>query len=119
MSQRRISSQSGLVTYPDGSKGVLVAGGDLESSSEFLNINTMQTWEPRASLPYIISHGASVPYQDSFLVVGGYNAEDLDLDTIYYCDPERDAWELFNQRLEDIRSNLVAILVPDDYVMCD
>ena len=50
MTTRRYECQAGLVTYPDGASGVLVAGGHSEETSEFLNLQTL-TWEPKARLP--------------------------------------------------------------------
>ncbi len=79
----RDKCQAGLVTYPDGTQGILVAGdrNSYDTSVEFLNLETL-IWEPRQSLPETVFAGASVPYQDSFLVVGGYGYSYLN--TIYY-----------------------------------
>ena len=115
MSIGRTSCQAGLVTYPDGTTGILVAGGFYDSSAEFLDIDRMQIWEPRASLPTYIAAGASVPYQDSFLIVGGW--DNGGIDTIYYYNPAIDNWDLLDN-LDDSRDGMAAFMVPDEYANC-
>ena len=111
--------QAGLVTYPDGTQGILV-GGDYNgvTSVEFLNLETL-VWEPRQNLPIDVYGGASVPYQDSFLVVGGYqyNSDEF-LDTIYYYNPNVDQWDLI-ANMEYSREFSTAFLVPDSYANCN
>ena len=93
-----------------------MAGGDLETSSEFLNLDTL-IWEPKQSLPFDIELGASVPFKDSFLIVGGDSGDYLD--TIYYYNPNTDQWELMEQMLKYEREYLAAFMVPDSYANCN
>ena len=45
------------------------------------------------NLPYSIYGAASVPYNDSFLLVGGYSYDTFEeLDTILRYIPENDVW---------------------------
>ena len=117
MPTAREKCQAGLVTYPNGDKGILVAGGYYqETSSEFLNLDTL-IWEPKQSLPYDIAYGASVPFRDSFLIVGGDSSVDGGLDTLYYYNPEIDRWELI-KTMNYERRDLAAFMVPDSFANC-
>ena len=72
-------------------------------------------------MPFDVNQGASVPYKNGLLVVGGYN-RDIDfyfdyLDTILYYDPDSDRWSEM-QNLKEKRELLTAFTVPDAYAMC-
>ena len=115
----RADCQAGFVTYPDRSKGILVAGGEGQTKVEFLNLDTL-TWEPKQYLPVDIHKGASVPYKDSFLMVGGYSSDVGEtLDTIYYYDPNLDQWDLLEQKMKMRRKYFAAFLVSDQYANCN
>ena len=117
MPTERFRCQAGFVTYPNGDKGILVAGGyNGETSAEFLNLDTL-IWEPRPSLPVDIYWGASVPFQDSFLIVGGLSETEGTLDTIYYYNPITDQWDLL-RTMNCKRDQMAAFLVPDSYSNC-
>ena len=108
--------QAGYVTYPDGKQGILAAGGS-SVTAHFLDLDTL-IWEPKQSLPIPIYIGASVPYQDSFLIVGGHIAgEGSDLDTIYYYNPSTDNWDLIGTMTVG-RREFAAFLVPDSFANC-
>ena len=115
----RQDCEAGFVTYPDGSSGIMVAGGNANSnevSVEFLNLDTL-IWEPKQSLPVDIAWGASVPYKDSFLIVGGKSDLYSYLDTISYYNPTLDEWELVGQ-MDYEREYVAAFMVPDSYANC-
>ena len=100
----------------------MAAGGRGNSFVGFLDLEKMilPEWEPRALLPKEIYQGASVPYQDSFLIVGGYNQEIEDdyLDSIYYYNPITDNWDEFDEKLTYKRRYFTAFLVPDSFANC-
>ncbi len=111
--------QAGLITYPDGTQGIIVAGGYYdEKSVDFLNLDTL-IWEPRPEMPINIHEGMSVPYKDSFLIVGGYSTQVRSdhLDTIYYYNPMSDEFELLGHMM-DKRETFAAFMVPDHYANC-
>ena len=55
--------------------------------NSLINLDTL-LWEPKPSLPYDIHYGDSVPFQNSFLIVGGKSLSvSYYLDTIYYFNP--------------------------------
>ena len=115
MSIARRKSEAGYVIYPNGDNGILVAGGESETSSEFYNLQT-GLWTPKASLPVDFFYSSSVPYQDSFLIVGGrsYSFGD-DLDTIFKYNADLDQWDQFQQTLRYARYDFAAFLVPDSF----
>ena len=72
----RDRSQAGLVTYPNGAKGVLVAGGTGTTSVEFLNLETL-IWEPKANLPKEIHFHVLVNVNNTHMVIlGGQDMTD-------------------------------------------
>ncbi len=97
----------------------MAAGGIDNNYVGFLDLNTL-TWEPKAGMPKEIYLGASVPYQDSFLIVGGYNkfSQDDYLSSIYYYDPINDEWDRLMERLTYKRREFAAFLIPDSYANC-
>ena len=120
----RSRCHAGFVTYPNGDKGILVAGGvegegtDGLTSTDFLNLETL-IWVPKQSLPFDIRYGASVPFQDSFLIVGGFSIGELEgyLQTVYYYDPNLDQWILI-ERMDFARERFTAFMVPDSFANC-
>ena len=62
------------------------------------------------SLPHPIENAASVPFGDTFLIVGGMSGAKY-LDTIYLYDVGKAAWTLMDARLSEARVNAVAMLV--------
>ncbi len=94
----------------------LIGGYNYKTSSEFLNT---KTWEPKPDLPISIEVGASVQFQDSFLIVGGYDkTTSRYLDSIYYFNPVKDDWDLLEQKLDSRLADVIAFMVPDHAVDC-
>ncbi len=120
MPVERSDCLAGLVTYPDGKQGILVAGGVSGTDvtiTHFINLETL-VWEIRADLPYKMQTGASVPFKDSFLIVGGWQNNTITSDRIWYYNPVNDKWEMRDEILMQGRSHPTAFLVPDDYIFC-
>lgn len=105
---------AGLVTYPDGTQGILVTAGSDDVSSHFLNLETL-LWEPKADFPYIVDRAPSVPFQDSFLVVGGYSAAYIR--TIHFYDTAADEWKGI-ANMEEGKRYTAALMVPDSFANC-
>ena len=82
---------AGLVTYPNGKQGILVAGGISSSEPDatitnFMDLDTL-VLDNKANLPYRMSNGASVPFKDSFLIVGGQQNSTGKSDLLWYYNP--------------------------------
>ncbi len=88
-------------------------------AATFFNLQTL-TWKSKQSMPSDIAFGASVPFEDSFLIVGGYSyATAQELDTIYYYNPNTNEWELLSQHLKEMRRKFTAFMVPDTFGNCE
>ena len=68
------------------------------------------SWRSGPSLPHPIENAASVPFGDTFLIVGGMS-EAKYLDTIFRYDAENAAWALLDASLSEARVNAVAMMV--------
>lgn len=116
MSQGRNDHSCGLAKGAE----VVVAGGDNGdfdlASSEILNLETME-WRTGPDLPGSLAAAASVPYGDTFLVVGGYHINELD--QIYQFDPENEAWIERTEKLETARFYQVAVPLPELPFICE
>ena len=121
----RDGSYAGLVTYPSGENAVVVAGGYYRSNSVIFNLET-ETWRSGPDLPTRLGGGASVQFQDTFLVVSGRG--DFDTETgmfvfsksifKFVTSPE-EGWLELPQKLSEGFSNFDAILVPQDFIECN
>ena len=118
MPRGRKYEQAGMVTYPDKSYGILVTGGeDNKTMSDFLDLETL-TWQPKAPLPFEINRGTSVPYHESFLILGGRDDRGIEHDEILYYDPIDDEWIVLEQKLAKPKMYFSAFTVPDSYIQC-
>ena len=114
----------GAVLYPDGSTKLVVAGGripstvDSISATEILDLDTLQ-WTTGQKLPgnLEIYAGSSVPYQNTFLIVGG-QGHSMNHKTIFEWDPNTNGWITRTEQLTTARFRAPAFLVPDDAVDC-
>ena len=109
----RDTAQAGVITFANGTKAVMVAGGDSTEKSEILDLESM-TWHYGPDLEYPIYYGASVQWQNTFLIVGGENYGGY-LDTIWKFDVDNDRWVLLNRTLTTGRCFSASILVPYSY----
>ena len=113
MQRGRRQCQAGLVTFPNGTKMVAVAGGHRDHSTEFYEPGRDE-WHFGKNLPYIIKEGASVQMENTFLIVGGHNGSGY-LDTIWKFDTVQENWALQGQKLNIARQTFAAFLVPDEF----
>merc|ERR1712226_389074 len=116
---RDLTCIAGIVEYPDGTRGIMVSGGLYHLTSIFLNLETLE-WEDKAALRYDIYSVSTLPYGNSILAFGGSSHYlDIDLDTIYYYDPEADEWLLFGRMNYERTDNFPVFYVPDSYANCN
>ena len=100
-------------------RNVVVAGGSGfgEVTSEFFNVDT-GTWSRGPDLQRSIIFAASVQWQDSFLIVGGYASSASYLDSIYQFDVLGNGWVLRPERMSIGRMDLAAIMVGKNVANC-
>ena len=113
LSRGRQYSQAGMVTFNNGTKMVVAAGGVNEQTTEFLNFDEDE-WNFGPDLPYSIYRGASVQLNNTFLIVGG-DSNGTALDTIWKFDAEAEEWILLNEHMTTARYYTAAFLVPNDF----
>ena len=113
LSKGRLICQAGMVTFSNGTRMIVAAGGFNEQITEFLIVDG-DKWHYGPKLPYFIYEGASVQLENTFLIVGGSNSTGY-LDTIWTFDIETENWIKLNQKLTIARKSTAAFLVPDDF----
>ena len=108
---------TGRVVRADGEVEIVIIGGDKDSSSQIFNLNSM-SWRDGNDLDIELWSGASVPYGDTFLLVGGFSEPARrEVDTIYKYDVVSD--RIFPiGTLNMARRYHTAVFVPDNFVDC-
>ena len=112
--EARKNMQAGLIKMQDSSYAVIAAGGENMSSTEVSQLGKW-SWSEGPELPHVVSHGASVQWQDSnsFIIVGG--RDDSVLDTLLKFNVEDLRWDLMTEKLSTAREQFTAFLVPEEY----
>ncbi|CAM6054068.1 unnamed protein product [Sphagnum tenellum] len=110
--------QAGLITHPDGRLEIVVAAGSATNRTQIFSFDTY-TWRLGPDFPTgRVYGGSSVPYGDTFLVVGGYVVGGSYQSSIYSYHIETGSWLKMPQELAIARQLSAAFFVPDDYVNC-
>ena len=109
------NAHCGAATLSDGSRIVVVAGGnpgfeEVLSRSAILDVST-GVWSPGPDLPQPMAFGTVVPTEESFLIVGGADVDDIDLDTILMFDALNMEWVILEQRLSSPKQMPFALAV--------
>ncbi len=100
---------------------VVVTGGYRNQATYILSLKTL-TWRTGSNLDLPIQRGAVVPFENTFLIVGGhyYNGKtDVDVNTIRQYDPDTGKWIIRKERLQTATEYVAAFLVPESYIKCD
>ena len=117
MSKARGYHACGLATNKDGKQEVIIAGGDTSTgrtdSVEVYSIEDNR-WMAGNSLPVALYYMASVPFRNSFLVVGGYSSTEGFSSRIYMYNGEDGTWTKQPISLQKARYQHTAILVSSD-----
>ena len=108
----------GGIVYPNGEEAVVVAGGRDLNTVEIFFPSSME-WREGPDLPASDrwDAGMSVPFGNTFLIVGGEADGDIS-DRIIKYDVDNDDWIELPQTLTTARADGAAFLVPDNYVTC-
>ena len=86
-------------------------------SSEILNLNAL-TWSNGPAFDNSYSFMESVPYRDSFLLVGGRTGGESYLKTIHEYDASKEDWVLRSESLGEEKEATTAIMVDFNVVDC-
>ena len=114
-----------MVTYPppDNKRHLVAAGGIccIDTATWIYDLDTdLDFWRPGPELQ--LQYGASVPYGNTFLAVGGQNNFDFrakrDQIWEFNADPSDERWILRAEKLKSAKTHVSAFLVPDNYTLC-
>ena len=120
-------NQGGIVTYLDGTKHLVVAGGNIgakigaksEISSTFIMSLETMTWRAGPDLPQPRREGVSVQFQDTFLIVGGISSGDANYQNdIYQFNSNLEIWTKRAEKLITKRANFAAFFIPQEIAQC-
>ena len=92
--------------------------GNELSSTEMLNLDSADQWTNGPNLPIGLRWGASVPFKDTFLIVGGLDINSNQSPYIYEYDVRNEAWIMRDERLTTARDRFTAFLIPDEVARC-
>ena len=110
----------GFINSNNAGPEVLVAGGNPNDISvEILSLSTME-WRVGPNLPKGIDYPASVPFGNSFLIIGGSDFEENTFyDTIYEYEVEGGNWIERPEKLGQPKYDLTAIMLDTKDVDCE
>src|SRR5208282_914983 len=105
-------AQAGIVKHPDGKMEIIVAAGRDTSATQIFSFET-QTWRFGPEFPGgRLEGGASVPYEDTFVIVGGSIFGTDYKRSIYVYVIETGSWSMLPQELSIARPLFAAFFVP-------
>ena len=114
----RKEHMTGLVQGTDGSKYLVLTGGYDEDYNSTLSTEVYslanQTWSAGPDLPQTVRRAETLPYEWSFLMVGGFLNNTMS-DRILYFDPVVFDWVILPDRLSTPRTSFVSMIVPLDF----
>ena len=110
-------TQAGLVTFDNGTKVVIVTGGQGLQSTEVLNLEE-GAWSYGVEFPHEIYWGNVVQLENTFIIVGGHDGSKI-MDTMWKYDTNVDDWILMPEKLSQPKEWMATFLVPDSYCQMD
>ena len=117
--EKRIFTQAGLVTFENGTKLVIVAGSYDGKTAEAFDLH-QEKWTsaiPDLPVSFQLNEASSLPFGDSFIMVGGRIDDGAQKKIITY-DTTKENWTVMEEETDVERFAFVAFFVPDDYVTC-
>ena len=115
MSEGRYRHSCGLVSGPNDTNILVVGGGEgifISLTTEVYSVEE-DSWRQGTPFPHAITSAASVQYDGSLLVVGGYTGGiNGSSDEIYKYNPLTESWDKLNVTLRKPDYKLVAFMVP-------
>ena len=110
-------SHAGLVKFKNGPEVVMVAAGDHTNTVEIFNLGTWE-WSYHTSWTEYRAGGMSVPYGDTFLVVGGEISSGDYSTEILWFNLDTEAWETRPEVVPSQTAYSAAFFVPNSYIRC-
>ena len=111
-------TQAGLVVHSNGTKEIVVMGGISSSATQILDLDKL-TWTMGGNFSDgKLYAGSSIPYGNTFLVVGGYIAGPGEQNSIWEYEVDTGNWKKLDQEMMTERSNFAATLVHQNSYKC-
>jgi len=114
-SSSMVEPACGFVKDPSFGQEVIVAS----DTRSFIFSLTDLEWREGPVLPENLDFLTSVQLNNGFLAIGGFDRNDLEVDTIYRFDPNSYDWVLEKERLAVPRRFAAAVAVPDEFLACE
>jgi hypothetical protein len=96
---------------------IVVAGGFATNTVQVFNIES-QRWTSGSGMPAAASYsGSTVPYGDSFAVIGGFDGT-TQTDSIYIYAKETKTWSTSEETMQMARRHASAVPIPDTLASC-
>ena len=118
LSQPVSKPYAGLAIYPDSSRKIIIAGG--YPSVDYSQTYDLDTgvWLPGPLLPTDKKYaGESVPFGDTFLILGGKDASSSMTSSIHEFDSATETWILRNEYMDKVNAYFTAFWVPDEFCL--
>ena len=107
-------TQAGLVVHSNGTKEIVVVAGLVSNATQILDIDTL-TWRMGGDFPGgSLYDGSSIPYGNTFLVVGGYISGPGYQKSIWEYEVDTGNWKKLDQVMMIARETFAATLVPQN-----
>ena len=98
---------------------IVVAGGVSTRSSEIFDLDTnLWRWGPDLPVELDLQLAQALQFQDSFILIGGYDHGEGYQDTILKFNPDSYRWTKLPQKLRNARRYHAAFFVSNDYITC-
>jgi len=109
-------SACGLVTNQNGEKEVVVVHDELSAIFSFTDME----WRPGPISEGLVDDLVSVQLEDTFVVLGGIDDNGFSIvDSIYIFNTTSYEFDLMEQKLSDKKELVLAVAVPDEFVICN
>ena len=117
MTYGRRSLACGLVEKANFEKEIVAAGALVgESIVEIYTVST-DAWRTASPLPKDVAGAVTVPYENSFVMIGSYKQSHGD--AIYQFDVENEEFVLLSAQLDSANGYLAAVIVdPKEFPQC-
>ena len=71
-----------------------------------------KAWTRGRDLPFPLAFAAVIPFDSTFLIIGGYNGNGVYSDKVYKYTAEGEWQEMPSMKLSEAKSELTAMMVP-------
>ena len=85
---------------------------------EFLLLDNENEWQEGQKMPVATYNAGLVPFEDSFVVIGGRSEQEVWNEGMWKYNVAQDDWETLDQTLSQLREGFVVMGIPDEIGNC-